>query len=50
MPVMFMLLQKLTFVGKFQICQISLLPTVILDHTVVASARKIHEICISIKQ
>jgi hypothetical protein len=34
MPVMFMLLQKLTFDGKFQICQISLLPTdsVILDH------------------
>jgi hypothetical protein len=31
---MFMLLQKLTFYGKFQICQISLLPTdlVILDH------------------
>jgi hypothetical protein len=52
MPVMFMLLQKLTFVGKFQICQISLLPTdsVMLDHTVVPSARKIHEICISIKQ
>jgi hypothetical protein len=37
MPVMFMLLQKLTFDGKFQICQISFLPTdaVILDHTVV---------------
>jgi hypothetical protein len=36
MPVMFMLLQKYTFDGKFQICQISLLPTdsVILDHTV----------------
>jgi hypothetical protein len=34
MPVMFMLLQKLTFYGKFQIYQISLLPTdlVILDH------------------
>jgi hypothetical protein len=34
MPVMFMLLQKLTFDGKFQICQISLLPTdsVIPDH------------------
>jgi hypothetical protein len=36
MSVMFMLLQKLTFDGKFQICQISLLPTdsVILDHAV----------------
>jgi hypothetical protein len=36
MPVMFMLLQKLIFDGKFQICQISLLPkdSVILDHTV----------------
>jgi hypothetical protein len=36
MSVMFMLLQKLTFDGKFQICQISLLPTdsVILDHVV----------------
>jgi hypothetical protein len=36
MPVIFMLLQKWTFDGKFQICQISLLPTdsVILDHTV----------------
>jgi hypothetical protein len=27
MPVMFMLLQKWTFDGKFQICKISLLPT-----------------------
>jgi hypothetical protein len=27
MSVMFMLLQKLTFDGKFQICQILLLPT-----------------------
>jgi hypothetical protein len=36
MPVMFMLLQKWTFDGKFKICQISLLPTdsVIFDHTV----------------
>jgi hypothetical protein len=36
MQVMFILLQKLTFVGKFYICQISLLPTdsVILDHSV----------------
>jgi hypothetical protein len=28
MPIMFMLLQKWIFDGKFQICQISLLPTV----------------------
>jgi hypothetical protein len=36
MPAIFMLLKKLTFDGKFQIRQISLLPTdsVILDHTV----------------
>jgi hypothetical protein len=36
MPVMFVLLQKLTLGGKFQIYKISLLPTdsVILDHTV----------------
>jgi hypothetical protein len=37
MPVMFILLPKWTFDGKFQIHQISLLPTdsIILDHTVV---------------
>jgi hypothetical protein len=36
MSVMFMLLQKWTLHGKFQICQISLLPidSVILDHPV----------------
>jgi hypothetical protein len=36
MPVMFILLQKLTFDSKFQIHQISLLPrdSIILDHTV----------------
>jgi hypothetical protein len=47
MPVKFMLLEKRTFDGKFQICQISLSPTdsVILDHTVLSI---IFEICISI--
>jgi hypothetical protein len=39
MLVMFILLQKWIFDGKFQICQISLLPTnsVIPDHTVYLS-------------
>jgi hypothetical protein len=53
MPVMFMLLQKLIFDGKFQICQISLLPTdsVILDHTVLLRAKKVgHQISVSFEK
>jgi hypothetical protein len=42
MPAIFMLLQEWTFDGKFQIWQISLLPTdsVILDHTVLPTYEK----------
>jgi hypothetical protein len=49
MPVMFMLLQKRTFDGKFQICQISLLATdsVTLDHTVLSFTLEICTISIS---
>jgi hypothetical protein len=45
MSVMFMLLQKLTFNGRFQICQISLLPTasVILDHAVLNMNEKCND-------